>query len=329
MDANLEYFEKFIVKQIVRGVKYNPKSDEFEFYKVQVTNDIIQTIINEGQHYGLSEGACRDMLTRTSNNIRVTPSVDIQRGSVEVKNISLGQHFRINFVHPEKGPLSLDLLMMDATNMLVLGSTIRGLDCGEVLKPMDKVWNNGFYVDFVPERNEELQQNTHTHLHLGKLLEVQFFYPSVVHQILDSTCQYTYKELSLLSPKKKNVLESFAGKTQRYLFWIPNKWNPISFIWEAGREPEGQCPFVINDVDGVELATISIDKDFDLSKVDYIDRFVEVLFDCCKWKNAFNGVEDLNYIKTTKVGKVKKVRSESGVKEWELIDQPQIKFMYG
>lgn len=56
MVANIENFEKFIIKQIVNTVDYHPESDEFEFNRICISDELINIIGNEGARYGIEKG---------------------------------------------------------------------------------------------------------------------------------------------------------------------------------------------------------------------------------------------------------------------------------
>ena len=327
MDVNFEYFEKFIVKQIVNAVDYNPETDEYDINRIHISDDIITVIENEGVRYGLKRSQIGHIISQVADNIRIKPAIKLRYDSIDVATLKIGQHFRINILHPEKGIHYIELLVTNKYHFYVLSSDIVGVRYGDELQALDTTWNNGYYVDFTVTRGSKKQPDGKTILRLGKLLNIEEYSPSVVHDILDSESSFTYDSFKGNQGMKKTVDKS---KDKQYFFWIPNKWKPITFIWREGDAQDEASAFLITDNEDETEVKIAINKSFQLPTEEYkLNPLMEILFDCCKWKNAFNGSDNLKYIKTVKAGIAKRIVSDLEYKEWELISQPQIKFIYG
>lgn len=326
MDVNFVFFEKFIVKQIVNTVDYHPETDEYQINRIHISDEIITVIEEEGIRYGLKRNQIGQIISQVAENIRTKPAIKLRYDSIDVTKFKIGQHFRINILHPDKGIHYIELLVTSKYHFYVLSSDIVGVRYGDELHALDTTWNNGYYVDFTVTRGGNKQPNGRTILRLGKLQSIEEYSPSVVHEILDSESSFTYESLKANQGIKKILDKS---KDKQYFFWIPNKWKPISFSWREGDTQDEKSVFIITDNGDTTEAKITINKVFQLPIDEkMLNPLMEILFDCCKWKNAFNGVDNLKYIKSVKAGIAKRVVSDIGHKEWELISQPQIKFIY-
>lgn len=326
MDVNFDFFEKFIVKQIVNTVDYHPETDEYKINRIHISDEIIAVIEDEGIRYGLKRNQIGHIISRVAENIRTKPAIKLRYDSIDVPSLKIGKHFRINILHPEKGIHYIELLVTNKYHFYVLSSDVVGVRYGDELHALDTTWNNGYYVDFTVSRGNNKHPNGRTILRLGKLQSIEEYSPSVVHEILDSESSFTYESIKTSQGKKKDVDKS---KDKQYFFWIPNKWKPITFSWREGDTQDEASAFIITDNEDATEAKIAINKAFQLPTDEkMLSPLMEILFDCCKWKNAFNGVDNLKYIKSVKAGVAKRVVSDLGYKEWELISQPQIKFVY-
>lgn len=324
MDVNIENFEKFIIKHIVNTVDYHPEKDEYEINRIHISDDILKTIEDEGLRYGFNKNNVGDIVLQVSENIRTTPAVQLRYDSINVKELVVGQHFQINILHPEKGAHYVELLTINKYVYYVLSSDIPGVCYGDELHALDKIWNNGYYADFSIKHANSVQTNKDKILRLGNLQNIEMYSPSVVHEILDSEENFSYE--TAIANKKTTI-----GKPNdcTYYFWIPNKWKPITFCWKGGDVQDETSAFVVVDNEDSDSAKIIINKSFKLpTEEKKLNALMEILFDCCKWKNAFNGIEGLKSIKTVKAGKVRRVVSEIVFKAWELENKPLIKFVY-
>ena len=325
MVDNFEYFEKFIVKQIVKTVEYHPETGEYEINRIHISDDIINVIEDEGLRYGLKRTQIAQIISQVAENIRTRPAVKLKYDCIDVGRLKIGQHLRINILHPEKGPHYIELLVTNRYHFYVLASDIVGIRYGDEIHALDGTWNNGYYTDFRVTFGNDKHLNVNLILRLGKLQSVEMFSPSVVHEILDSESSFTYDSLNAIQGRK--VVDKC--KNIKYYFWIPNKYKPITFSWREGDVQDEKSPFIIIENEDVPEAKITINKAFHLPADEKVlNTLIEIIYDCCKWRNAFNGIDNLKYVKSVKSGVVKRVESDLGYKEWVLISQPQIKFVY-
>lgn len=326
MVANFEYFEKFIVKQIVNTVDYHPETDEYEINRIHISDDIINIIEDEGVRYGLNRAQIGQIISQVAENIRTKPACRLRYDSIDVTKFKIGQHLRINILHPKKGPHYIELLVTNKYHFYVLASDIIGVRYGDEIRALARVWNNGYYIDFTDSLVNDKNLNGKAILRLGKLQSVEMYSPSIVHEILDSESTFTYDSLNAIQgdefvDNRRNI---------KYYFQIPQKYKPITFIWREGDAQDETSLFIITDnEENVPEVKITINNAFRLPiEEKMLNFFMEIIFDCCKWRNAFNGINNLKYVKSVKSGVVKRVVSDLDHKEWVLIRQPQIKFVY-
>lgn len=322
MDTNFEYFKKFIVKQIVNTVDYNPETDEYEINRIHISDDIINIIEEEGIRYGLERGKTDQLISQVAENIRATPAIQLRYDNVTVSRLEIGQHIKINIQHPEKGRHFIELLVTNKNFFFVLSSDIAGLNYGDILHALDETWNNGFYIDFTINNH-----SVDTIVRLGKLESIEEYSPSVVHEILDSESSFTYESRN--DNREKSGTDNKC-KDKEYCFWYPNRWKPITFCWEEGYLQNRNCIFIIKDNEDTTKAEIVVNKDFALpSEETTSNALIDIISGCCKCMNKFDDINQPKSIKTIKPGIVKRTLSEPGYKEWELISKPQITFVYG
>lgn len=326
MDANFEYFEKFIVKQIVNTVDYRPETDEYEINRIHISDDIINNIENEGIRYGLKKDQIGQIISQVAKNIRTKPAIKLRYDSIDVAEFKIGQHIKINILHPKKGPHYIELLVTNKYHFYVLASDIAGIRYGDEIHALDCTWNIGYHADFTVTFGNNRHLSEELILRLGKLQCVEMFSPSVVHEILDSESTFSYDSLNAIQGEK--IVDK--SKDIKYYFWIPDRCQPVTFRWREGDAQDKTRPFIIIDNEDAPEAKITINKAFRLlpTEGNNPDSSIEIIFDCCKWRNDFNGIDNLKYIKPVKPGVVKRVVSDLGYKEWVLISQPQIKFIY-
>lgn len=343
MVANIEKFEKFIIKQIVNTVDYHPESDEFEFNRICISDELINIIRNEGARYGIEKGQIGQIISRVAENIRTNPVITLKYGSIDVSKLKIGQHLKINILHPEKGARYIELLVTQKFHFYVLASDIVGIRYGDEIHALDETWNNGFYIDFTVSLKNNKHSDEALILKLGKLQSVAMYGPSVVHEILDSESAFTYDSLNV-SPEKTVADDTDLNENQekiviaksnlrKYYFLMPDQINPVVFRWNEGNTQDERSPFVLLEESNNLKASITINRAFKLP-IDNSDksRLLKVFCDVCS-KESFQGKKkpefsNIKSVKSVKSGIAKRFVSTAGHKEWKIIRRPQIEFVY-
>lgn len=332
MDSNDEYFEKFIIKNIVDTVKYNPELDEYVINRIQISDELISKIVVEGLKYGLKPEEIRQKITLVANNMRTSPLVKVEYGNLVVDKIPLGQHIKIRIYNNVSGSQSLELINISKNMFYVLSSSIPGIFYRDELLSISKIWNNSYDIDFVMYRDKNRYPDVNSFLRIGKIICVEFFLPSLVHEILDSKRSFTFEE-----NKKEVVAQNISifpnvSDTNSYYVWVPKRNSPIAFGW-SDLDNDCEAPFVITKENRREDAKIRVNKKFvfpqDLVKKQFM---IDTLFLCCDVKgdvkNKNQLVDGLKYIKTLKFGLLRFDSKCTQDNLWILKEKPIIKFVY-
>lgn len=338
MGAN-EYFERFIIKQIVSKIDFDPKSEEYSFNDIHISDEIIKVIEDEGLRYGMQNIQTRELLSRVAGNISTKPSIQIRNNRVDVAEIKMGQHLRININHSTKGKLGVELMALEPSRFMVLGSDISGVQYGDILEPMDKVWNHSYSIEFIVFRNGIRIPDSHSRLMLGKIDSVELFLPSVVNEILDSKESYSFDgghpfDLDFSESQYDSSLEGdedLLDTIRKYNVWQPSKWgeDTIVFDWKEEDTQQDDSTFIILDDSMQRKAKILFNSSFKLPEEEVLSiGIIEIIQSCCKARNEFTGLSGLKYIKPMKEGILKRVKDDVSSKEWILEIKPQVKFVY-
>lgn len=338
MDANLEYFEKFIVKQIVKKVEYDPVKGEYSFNKFQISDDLIRVIEEEGLRYGMQGWQVREVISRVAENVRTDPYVEIINSKVDVSKLKEGQHLRINITHPIKGKMSVDLATVSKYHFMVLDATVSGLRYGDVLVATDKIWNALFSIEFKVLRNEKRIPDAHTKLLLGKVDSVELFFPPIANEILDSDDTFAYADSPPgIDPEAQKDKETTVPEEdneelfKKYYIWMPIQWDePITFGWNEKDVQQNNSTFVVLDSDEQLKSKIQFNPLFKLPKnKNELEVLLNIVFFCCKTMNEYYGIANLKQIKPIKEGILTKTKDDISSKVWVLEKKPQVKFVYG
>lgn len=330
MDANLDIFEKYIVKHIVDTASFNPVTGEFEINRIHISDDIIREIEEEGERYGLKQNQSRDFISKVSNNIKLSPSATIVSGQINVETIELGQHIRINFVDPDRGDNYLELLSIEGSFFVLLDSSIKDLQGGDTMLPLDKIWNPSYYARFKIKRNGVPYPDDNTVLNVGKLKNVVYYCPSVIHEILDSKYSFTYqdskkKEKGYRESEKKDLKPSQNSK--KYPVWLL-RYTPVTFVFDERNEQQ-EAPFLIIEDEDEDYLSINSGFSFpnDLQEREYILDTVKKSCQCEIRKR----LPDSAVPKTMEnivLGKVKRSKTVPHTIVWTLIQKPVVSIFY-
>lgn len=333
MNTDSSKFEKFIIKQLVDTVEYNPEMDKYVINRIHITDELIKIITIEGRRYGLTDEQSASFITQVASNIKVTPSVQQLFCSVYLDSLRVGEHIKITFIHETKGMRFVEMLAYDEDGFYLLKTNLAGLRQGDILRALDKVWHNSYYIDFEVYRATKRIPNVNTILRLGKVQYVEVFKPSLVNEILDSGSTYELSENDELPVKKSlvNDIIYYVDSPIRALSKV-NQQEKI-FTWNKKEGNDSNKLFVITEVEGENYATLEVNpnyKDFNVpdEKKQYHKYFLNIRLMWCTRENLLSDLSSLKYIKTVRKGNLKLVNNKEDIKEWLLIEQPVIKFIY-
>ncbi len=326
--VNNEQFVKFIIKNIVSDVEYDVSGDKFTINRLVISDDLIEKIISEGLKYNLNADDARELITLVSSDIQVAPSIQRSYANINTSGIQIGCHLKLNFIDSCKGPIYIEALCIEKSRFFVVQSNVPGLKFHDELISINQAWNISYDIDFVLYRKGKAYPDEHSALRIGKLQSIEYFLPSVIHEIFDSQKHFTKEELenTIDAPSNKNVI------TQ--CIWTPKRHNPISFaLSEQEADPKGEAVFLIKRSSiKATTASISINPQMALP-IDSIQKqyLVDTIKECCvvdKYDSAeYFKSELFESIRTLKVGKLRKEKHNEGTELWTLVEKPIIKIV--
>ncbi|MBQ2950541.1 MAG: hypothetical protein IJE12_05780 [Prevotella sp.] len=346
MNIDSSKFEKFIIKQIVNTVEYNPERDEYIINRIHISDDIIRIVEKEGKRYGLSQEQSTQFLTQVANNIKTLPSVDLLYSSFSLDKLNEGQHIKLTFVHEVKGRRFIDMLTLGSYKFYVLNTDLSGLKHGDELKALDRIWHNSYYIDFEAYRDTKRIPNVKSILRLGKIEKVEIFSPSLVNEIHDSGFTYLYDEKEsnpqkIKSASVKDVEQSISTDTAENIYYVNSPIQTLSqanqqekkFTWRKKDGTGHNKLFLIKEVEGEQFATLEVNENYKNflgsdGNVQYHKFILNIELMWCIRENKLGDISSLLQIKTERKGYLKLLRNKSDIKEWLLIEKPVIKFIY-
>lgn len=326
---NNEQLIRFIIKNIISDVEYDVSGDEFIFNRIDISDDLIDKIISEGAKYGLNADNTRELITLVSSDIQIAPSVHRSYTNTETAKIKVGSHLRLNFNHDKIGPVYLEIIRLRTARFFVVSSNVPGIRFQDEIVSINKIWNISYDVDFIVYRQGKAYPNKQSALRLNKLQFIEYFHPSVIHEILDSQKLFTKEEL------EEEIIESDSnnGAIAQYI-WTPKKHNPVAFsLSEQETDSKKEAMFIIKRR-GINSTTakISINPKLQLPQDEHQRQYlVGIIAECCdineKHSSDFTLPMLFKSIKTIKAGKLQKENNNRGIDLWTLVEKPIIKIV--
>lgn len=160
----------------------------------------------------MSEPEVRKYISTTAQNIKTHPIVTT-KNRVNSSQIPFGQHFRIEFRHPQKGEQWIECIRLKES-FFVLASSLVGIRFGAILFPKTESWNVKFYIDFSFQISMDYPVQNDILLRVGEITAIKFFSESIVHKILDKPLSFSKgnnqeiknKQKLRIKQKEKNLL---------------------------------------------------------------------------------------------------------------------------
>lgn len=324
--ANNEQLVKFIIKSIVSDVEYDVSGDSFTINRIDISDDLIDSIIDEGIKYGLNADDTRELITLVSSDIQITPSVHRSYTNTETEVIKIGSHLRLNFIHDTIGPVYIEVICLEVNRFFVISTNVAGLKYHDEIVSINKIWNISYDVDFIIYRNGNVYPDKQSAMRLNRLQSIEYFYPSVIHEIFDSQKLFTKEELD-----EENIeTATNQGGITQYI-WIPKRHSPIAFsLSEQETDPKKEAVFLIRRR-GINSTTakISVNPELKLPQDEHQRKYiVDTITECCdineKRSADFLLPMFFTSLKTVKTGKLQK-ENNGGSDLWTLVEKPIIK----
>lgn len=326
--ANNEQLVKFIIKSIVSDVEYDVSGDKFTINRIDISDDLIDGIIAEGAKYGLNADDTRELITLVSSDIQIVPSVHRSYTNTEISEIKTGSHLRLNFIHDKIGPVYIEIICLEIGRFFIVSTNVSGLRYHDEIISINKVWNISYDIDFIIYRQGKVYPDKQSALRLNKLQSIEYFHPSVIHEIFDSQKHFTKEELDEETFDTPN-----NGIITQYV-WTPKRHNPIAFsLSEQETDPKSEAVFLIKRR-GVNSTTakISINPQLNLPQDEHQRQYlVDTITECCdiNEKHSADFILPMFFksIKTIKAGKLHKENNIKGSDLWTLVEKPIIKIV--
>ncbi len=327
--ANNEQLVKFIIKSIVSDVEYDISGDKFTINRIDISDDLIESIIAEGAKYGLNADDTRELITLVSSDIQIAPSVHRSYTNTETAEVKTGSHLRLNFNHDKIGPVYIELICLETARFFIISSNVPGLRYRDEIVSINKVWNISYDVDFIVYRQGKIYPDKQSALRLNQLQYIEFFHPSVIHEIFDSQKHFTKEELE----EAKGEPSPNNGVITQYI-WTPNRHDPIAFsLSEQESDPKNEAVFLVKRR-GINStsAKISINPELLLPQDEHQRQYlVDAIIECCDVNENYSADFILpmffKSIKTIKAGKLRKENNKGGAELWTLVEKPIIKIV--
>ena len=184
--ASRDNFVKYIIKALIKDIRCYTIDGDFSIGSIDVTDDLIDQIIEEGARYEYTEQETRELLTDVARNISWAPSVETVTNSVNVHDIGIGDHLVLHFDNRQYGSISISLLCSAPGRFFVLESEIPGIIYHDNLRSVNAKWNMGNAVEFKLFRCDTPILDSNQVLRIETLKSVDFYRPSIIHDIYDS-----------------------------------------------------------------------------------------------------------------------------------------------
>jgi len=323
--ASNEQFVKFIIKNIVTNVEYDVSGDKFTINRIDISDDLIDKIISEGAKYGLNADNTRELITLVSSDIQIAPSIHRSYTNTEIKEIKVGCHLRLTFVNDKIGPIYIEIICLKTGRFFVISSNVPGLKYHDEILTINKVWNISYDIDFIVYRQGKIYPDKQSALRLSKLQAIEYFRPSVIHEIFDSQKHFTREEL-----EEDIISHSNNGVIVQYI-WTPKRHNPIAFsLSEQESDPKNEAVFLIKrrGIDST-IAQISVNTNLILPSDKHQRQYlIDTILECCdvNEKQSSDFTLPITF-KNIKTGKLQKDNNKGGSELWTLVEKPIIKIV--
>lgn len=324
--ASNEQFVRFIIKNIVANVEYDVNSDKFTINRISISDDLIDRIISEGAKYDLNADDTRELITFVSSDIQTAPSVHRSYANTETAEVKVGSHLRLNFNTDRIGPVYIEIICLETARFFVIDSNVPGLRYHDEIVSINKVWNISYDVDFIVYRQGKVYPDELSALRLNRLQSIEYFHPSVIHEILDSQKHFTKEELE----EEMVVSDSSNNGVITQYIWTPKRHDPITFsLSEQETDSKREAVFLIKRR-GVNstVAKIAINPELILPSDEHQREYlVGTITECCDINAKQSLPMFFKSIKTIKAGKLQKENDKGGSDLWILVEKPIIKIV--
>lgn len=307
----------YIVKRLVSKVHIDKSTLTLIEDKTELTDSLLHELINECSKYGLNESAARSLITQIAGNVNCNPSVKTERYSLNVDNIVVGEHLKLNFVVESIGCIYLDLICIERNSFLIIDTSVPGTRIMDILISKNKLLNIGYDLQFCVKRNGKRYPDKEKYLQIGKFDSADRFEKSYLHYLFDSDEDYSYASIQDKSRREGyQYFDSVIQEEDKLVF----KSNEESYI------PKVSLYVIEPNKSNKSSAMLLINGDFirrSMKTRNY--EFVDNLNLCVDISGKSLTVEDFEWMKNIKYVEPAFLKKEG--KDWMIISKPLIRII--
>lgn len=301
MSRQITQFSKFILKKIIRGVAICDSRDLtsaniYKFIKVELNDDILNEIINEGTRYHLTQEECVTQIHMAGERINTNPAITRITSTAELKEFPIGTHLNFTYQNDLVGKSVVSVIVGEDGNLVVLNSDLGDIEYRDILRPLHHRFNCGSQNYFDVYRKGKLLTINDISFSPGTLEYIEKHQPGLVYDILDSDKTFA------CSGKKTKAEDKEVRTTNGELFatfpstaTYPPQW-PESLFFNQETEP---TPFILKKINKTKV-TLSTNPRFRFNKCASIFHYESnQIFTIC---DVTGNIEQKSYLTTTDSG---------------------------
>lgn len=320
MNDKFERFRKFIIKKIVDTVDYDVELDEYIINRVHISDELIDSIVTEGNKYGFKREFVLDFLDNVANNINFSPSVESFNSVYNIHDLSYGTHIILRLKHEIKGDQYIEAIK--STNGFVLiESSYTGLNYGDLLYPNSKQWVPGYEANFSIERDGTMFPNANCIFKSGKYDKLEIFSPPIINSIIDAKSDFSQKKKKTPTPQNTNI----SSRKRVINLWTPSEYSDtISFSWKEEDISDVPTLFQITISDDSNNADLNINTKFEWPQDEEKSQYLfDVMLKSCDLENPdmLQHIKKRRNFKLVEKGILQKVSAKKNIK-WILVKKP-------
>lgn len=320
MSERVIQFTKFIIKSIFRGVALRDFSenmmpeDIYVFHKRELNESLLNNIFEEGRKYGYDKDRCLAEINLADEKTVTAPSIEKREANLNLGQLQRGTRLDLYYNHPELGEVKIAGLVSNDKSIIVLETTIMGLQYRDVLYPVKAKFIKGEPTYFRIRRDtRELTSDLYLFVP-GKLKYMEIYTPSLVFNILDSDKTFRYEESKAHNPDS-GAQDTKQPETSNVLIMIGEKYyasfstSTVKLQWQdKDLIPVGECndktkfPFIVS-IESDKKAIMTVNPLFQFNKKRSLRtyEFNHFQFNCliegdlnadCKLKTVKEGILD-------------------------------------
>lgn len=263
MSRRITQFSKFILKKIIRGVAICDSPDLtsaniYKFIKVELNDDILNEIIDEGVRYHLTQEECVTQIRMADERINTNPAITRITSTAELKEFPVGTHLNIGYRNDLMGKSVVSVIVAEDGNLVVLNSDLGDIEYRDILRPLHRRFNCGSQTYFDVYRKGKLLTKQDISFSPGTLEYIERHQPGLVYDILDTDKTFACSIKTVKAADKEvRATDGEFFTTFPSAATYPPQW-PENLFFSKENEP---TPFIVKKISKTK-ATLSTNPRF-------------------------------------------------------------------